>query len=164
MTTTTHDLARLLSDPAPPTPGATVRAAVQARSASIVRRRRVARAGAAVGCVALLALGGTAIAVTASRAGGDDAQVAAAPSNAEVVVRVTDEVVPVGVVVEATLVGTAGTFHARARTPDRLAFDAVPPGDYELRWVWSSDDGAASAAGRAHVRVDAGDDRLTITR
>ena len=70
--------------------------------------------------------------------------------------------IPADVNLQVTLVGTNGTFQASTRTPGTLSFGAVPPGDYELRWQWASDDGSASAVGRIPVTVGDGATSFSI--
>ncbi|MFI5045579.1 MAG: hypothetical protein ACHQIG_00830 [Acidimicrobiia bacterium] len=160
--TTTTELVRNLSDPVPPVPGAEVRDAVHARAASIVRRRRVARgAVTAIACIALLAVGVIALADRGSGSRGS-VEAAAGPADAQVSVRARGGAVPPGVELDVTLVGEGGTYHAHVRTPGTLTLAAVPPGDYELRWEWTSDDGTAAAAGHVPVHLDTGDLTLTL--
>lgn len=64
--------------------------------------------------------------------------------------------VPDNVNLTVTLVGDGGTYTSTIRTPGVASFDGIPPGDYELRWSWSSDDGTATAVGRSNVTLGAG--------
>ena len=75
-------------------------------------------------------------------------------------VNVTITGVPTGVTLNVQLVGDGGTF-ATATDGSSVFFGDVPPGAYQVRWDWSSSDGA-TAAGRQAVTVVAGDNAFTI--
>jgi hypothetical protein len=87
---------------------------------------------------------------------------ATAPSTAQISVQVTEGSIPADVELDATLTGDPGSFSAHLHTPGTLAFADVPPGDYVLRWSWTSDDGTAQAAGRVPVHVEPGDVALSL--
>ena len=59
-----------LRDPAPPTPGPAHRAAVAVRAQQLSRRRRFTQIGGAVAVIAVLAVGGVAIASSGSNQAG----------------------------------------------------------------------------------------------
>jgi hypothetical protein len=75
-------------------------------------------------------------------------------------VSVTVTGVPEGVTLNVQLVGDGGTF-VTATGGSTVHFVDVPPGAYQVRWDWSSTDGA-TAAGRQAVTVVAGDNTFTI--
>jgi hypothetical protein len=79
---------------------------------------------------------------------------APAPEPVLASVRVTAASVPSGVTLEVTLVGAGGTF-TTSTTDGTVSFDGIPPGDYEARWSWQSDDGA-TAVGRFTVSFGEG--------
>jgi hypothetical protein len=85
---------------------------------------------------------------------------APAPEPVLASVRVTASSVPPGVTLDVTLVGSGGTF-ATSTTNGVVSFDGIPPGDYEARWSWQSDDGAA-AAGRFNVSFGEGLNSFTF--
>jgi hypothetical protein len=70
--------------------------------------------------------------------------------------------VPDDVTLNVTLVGANGTFSSSVRTPAAVTFSDVPPGDYEVRWEWSSDDGTATAVGRGNVTLAGGTNSFTV--
>jgi hypothetical protein len=82
------------------------------------------------------------------------AEPAAAPEPVLASVSATASSIPPGVTLEVTLVGAGGTF-TTSTTSGVVAFDGIPPGDYEARWSWESGDGAA-AVGRFPVTLAAG--------
>ena len=167
-----------LADPSPPSPGHATRAAVNARAGTLARRRRLAQGGGVLAAAVVLSVGAVALATAGS--GGlthaADVQVAsgaetgtgatAAPVQAfagsSVTVDASAAGLPAGVDLQVTLVGDHGTFRTSVRTPGTITFDAAP-GDYELSWEWSSDDGSASAVGCFPVTVTDGTTSFSIT-
>jgi hypothetical protein len=59
--------------------------------------------------------------------------------------------VPSGVTLNVTLIGAAGTV-STSTTSGAVSFADLPPGNYELRWDWSSPEGA-TAVGRQYVTI-----------
>ena len=74
-------------------------------------------------------------------------------------VTITITGLPAGVALDVQLVGD-GSYAATA-SASTVEFRDIPPGNYEVRWQWSSDDGAA-AAGHRSVTVVAGDNPFTF--
>jgi hypothetical protein len=111
-----------LTDPAPPVPGDAERAAVRARAARIVRRRRTEKAAGAFVAVAIVAL--MAVAVTSSGSGGP------APA---ALLRVRSASLEQDATVTVTLRNDDGSFEGTADANRMVHFDPpAPPGTYRV--------------------------------
>jgi FlaG/FlaF family flagellin (archaellin) len=152
-----------LRDPAPPVPGPAHRAAVAARAKQLTRRRRLAQIGGVCAVVAVLAIGGVAIASS----GTDQAS--------HVVVRAanvtgTTTSPPVSTLT-VTFTGDQKTVTVDADPSGTFTVSNLPPGDYLVEWTYETsgpppadgvDIGTSLSNGRIHVNLSSGDNTVRI--
>jgi hypothetical protein len=152
-----------LRDPAPPIPGPAHRAAVAVRAQRLTRQRRFAQIGGAVAVVAVLAVGGVAIASAGSnQAGHVVVQTASVTGNTTS---------PPVSTLTVTLTGNDKTVTVDADPSGTFTVSDLPPGKYLLEWTYETsgpqptgdvDIGTALSAGRLHVDLSSGNNTVSI--
>jgi hypothetical protein len=152
-----------LRDPAPPVPGPAHRAAVAVRAKQLTRRRRFAQIGGAAAVVAVLAVGGVAIASSGSTQAGR-----VVVSAANVTGSTTSP--PVSTLT-VTFTGDEKTVTVDADPSGTFTISNLPPGDYLVVWNYETsgpaptggvDIGTALSGGRIHVSLSSGDNTVRI--
>ena len=152
-----------LRDPAPPTPGPAHRAAVAGRAKQLSRRRRFSQIGSATAVVAVLAVGGVAIASSGSNQAGP---VVVQPANVS-----GSTTSPPASTLTVTLTGGDKTVTVDADANGTFTASGLPPGDYVVEWTYEVsgppptggvDIGSATSSGRIHVNLSSGDNTVSI--
>ena len=159
-----------LRDPAPPTPGPAHRAAVSERAKQLSRRRRVAQVGGACAVIAVLAVGGVAIA--GSSTSNPSGQVALQAAH---VTGSTTGAPTATLVVTFTFTGSgSGTekpVTVNADAGGTFTISNLPPGDYRVTWTYEDSGtqptggveiGSALNVGRINVTLSSGDNTVSI--
>jgi hypothetical protein len=154
-----------LRDPAPPVPGPAHRAAVAVRAKQLNRRRRFAQIGGACAVIAVLAVGGVAV---ASSSGTDQPGRVVAAQLASV--RGSTTTTPVSTLT-VTFTGNEKTVTVDADPSGTFTISDLPPGDYLVVWKYETsgpapsggvDIGTALSGGRMHVNLSSGTNTVSI--
>jgi hypothetical protein len=152
-----------LRDPAPPTPGPVHRAAVAVRARQLSRRRRFTQIGGAVAVIAVLAVGGVAVASSGSnQAGRVVVQLASVTGSTTS---------PPVSTLTVTFTGDQKTVTVDADPSGTFTISNLPPGDYLVVWTYETsgpaptggvDIGTALSGGRIHVNLSSGNNSVSI--
>ncbi len=151
-----------LRDPAPPVPGPAHRAAVAVRARQLTRRRRFTQIGGAAAVIAVLAVGGAAIASSGTDPAG------------HVVIRAANvtgsTTSPPDSTLTVTFTGAEKTLTVDADPSGTFTVSNLPPGDYLVEWKYETsgtanggvDIGTAVSRGGIHVNLSSGDNTVRI--